>query len=752
MHSNTKRTLVSNFNAYGNFDFYQQHVNGGLRARLSSPSVIVTVALVAVTIAYQTARQRRQLPSVLQILWDIVITLVPARLLFAIDQFLNPSPAHMLRTQQPRTRAAKSEALQRILGLNDGGGIIGSVSEAGRKGLSSLSSAAMGNNASFDTPPGLGNYDNSCYQNSILQGLASLKPFTPYLSAVSLERRPDLSPTRTTDALRELLAKLTSPSSNGRTIWTPKVLKNMSTFQQQDAQEYYSKLLDQIDNEIAKTARILADPPVFESSRLSFDSVGTNQSDDSGYESFHAHPKQGSNTRFSRNPLEGLMAQRVVCVNCGHCEGLTMIPFNCLTLTLGNLPEHDLYERLDQYTKVEPIEGVECLKCSLVMCRDVIKALIERAGESAMLRERLQVLEEALEEEAFDEETLTKKCKITSKSRTSSTKTKQVVLARPPSSLVFHVNRSGFNEQTGYMYKNSADVRFPMVLDLGPWCLGSKHGPLDLENNSIVQDMEQWILDPKASMVSGDREPSRIAGPIYELRAVVTHHGSHQNGHYICYRKHPFSSPPGMGKRAEAHGLSEANDTDLDGDIDLEESTPGHDVQQTQWWRLSDETVSIVDERTVLSQGGVFMLFYDCVDPNQDLVPDVDPVSNGIAASAAEIEALAASVSENDVCLTGELEVPMQHDNISPAPPSSAMPITTDTLSSGSRIGETIVERSPSPTHTHLLVRDSDMVEEAEMLETNGQALGPIFKPENVPIPDSPPQVPIADALEAAGA
>jgi ubiquitin carboxyl-terminal hydrolase 1 len=456
----------------------------------------------------------------------------------------------MLKPQSP-TRAAKSDALRRILGMDNGGGIIGSVSQVGRKGLSSFSSAAMGSRAAGDQPPGLGNYDNSCYQNSILQGLASLKHLPAYLSAISLERRLDLAPTRTVDTLRELMAELTDPSSNGRTLWTPKVLKNMSTWQQQDAQEYYSKLLDQIDNEIAKAARALKDSPGFEPDRASYDSSASQHSDDSGYHSLNGHSKLGLEPRLARNPLEGFMAQRVACVSCGHCEGLTMIPFNCLTLTLGSLPEHDLYERLDHYTKVESIEGVECLKCSLIVCRDLVKALAERTEMLPEFARRLELLEEALEEEAFDEETLTKKCNIPPKMRATSTKTKQVVLARPPPSLVFHVNRSGFDEQTGYMFKNSAAVRFPMVLDLGPWCLGSTEGRANREDQGAVaaRDVEQWTLDPKSSMVAGDRGPSRITGPIYELRAVVTHYGHHENGHYVCYRKHARSSPPTISKR-----------------------------------------------------------------------------------------------------------------------------------------------------------------------------------------------------------
>ncbi|KAK4251115.1 hypothetical protein C7999DRAFT_11137 [Corynascus novoguineensis] len=677
MNTDTKR-MLSKFDSRGNSELYQHLSDGQLRIRLTNPSVIITVALLVVSIGYEAIRQQRRLPSLFQLLWDATITVIPARILFAVERFMNPPlfPTHMLKTQPP-TRAAKSEALRKILGFDNGSGIIGSVSQAGRRGLSSLSSATRGGRNASDQPPGLGNYDNSCFQNSILQGLAALKPLPAYLSAISLERRFDPSPTSTVDTLRELIAELTSSSSNGKTLWTPKVLKNMNTWQQQDAQEYYSKLLDQIDNEIARATRAIKHHSGLESDRISYDSSVSQHSDDSGYHSFHAHSKPGPEPRIVRNPLEGLMAQRVACVNCGYCEGLNMIPFNCLTLTLGNLPEHDLYERLDNYTKVESIEGVECLKCSLIMCRDLIKALVERTGTLPEFQRRLEHIEEALEEEAFDEETLIRKCGLTQKMRTNSTKTKQVVLARPPQSLVFHVNRSGFDEQTGYMFKNSAAVRFPLMLDLGPWCLGSTDARARLEEGTMAtRDVEHWTLDPKASMVAGDREPSRITGPIYELRAVVTHYGRHENGHYVCYRKHPVASVSVMGNNeivdtpdepvAQENEVIDATDSGQEtkhadegnSASEADERRSTLDSLPSQWWRLSDEDVYQVDEQTVLSQGGVFMLFYDCVDPNLALVSDID--------ESIEMEPSAIDVNMSDTaaasCISSQSPGLMQRD------------------------------------------------------------------------------------------
>ena len=63
----------------------------------------------------------------------------------------------------------------------------------------------------------------------------------------------------------------------------------------------------------------------------------------------------------------------------------------------------------------------------------------------------------------------------------------------------------------------------------------------------------------------------RQAGPLtYSLRSVIVHYGTHNYGHYIAFRKF-----------------------------------------RGCWWRISDETVYIVDEAEVLSTPGVFMLFYE---------------------------------------------------------------------------------------------------------------------------------------------
>lgn len=575
--------------------------------------------------------------------------------------------------------------------MDGSAGIMTTVADASRRSLSTLSSNTFVK-PKIDRPPGLGNYDNSCFQNSILQGLSSLKPFPDYLARV-LEQdklRSDGEP-GSASTLRDLISKLTDPNYNGKTLWTPKKLKSLDTWQQQDAQEYYSKILDEVEKEITSATDLQHCSSGFEQINARDETEDSQHSDDSGYQSLPVLAKAGSDARALRNPLEGLIAQRVACVQCGYSDGLSMIPFNCLTLHLGlDQTEHDLYERLDSYTDLETIQGVECAKCTLLKLQGLLKIIVARGKEFGTNPtspggpvSRLEATELALEEDDFDEKTLQDRCQVSKK--ISSTKTKQLVIARPPQSLAIHMNRSVFDENTGAMFKNFADVRFPKTLDIGPWCLGSAGSLSSLNNNNnnhtAAEDEEQWITDPKSSMVSGDLKPSKISGPIYELRAVITHQGRHENGHYICYRKHPCrpSKPDdNLMEKAEAElvdngdggDAQDTNNTPVDVDDDDDDADDDGESESAtgmKWWRLSDETVWDVSEESVLAQGGVFMLFYDLVDPNQILVSSLQhetKIKDGITASSPEHVVIEKTSTEDpqEIKFTGSILIPFLAD------------------------------------------------------------------------------------------
>ncbi|KAJ4148105.1 hypothetical protein LMH87_002591 [Akanthomyces muscarius] len=653
----------------------------------------ISLLVLAATLFYRAYGQETTLDAVVtsagNILLEALVYILPARLIFALDSWVNPFQP----MNESNTHTAKSDAMRRVIGLGRPGGMMASVLKARSRALSATGSV-FGIKTQSGGPPGLGNIDNSCYQNSILQGLSSLDSIPEFLSTCLKNLDAEQSNNSVAQTLKTLISDLNDFENYGQTLWTPGVLKSMSTWTQQDAQEYYSKILDDIEKGVTKAVResrpqrgLKRDAPVKD------DATPSENSDDSGYQSVSPDPRL-SDMKLIRNPLEGLLAQRVACIRCGHSDGISMIPFNCLTLSLGlEKHQHDLYERLDAYTKVEAIEGVECPKCTLLKSQGLLTSLLEKMKQSNMPEaqltdsiRRLEAVNLALEEDDFDENTLRGACKISPKSIVTTTKTKQIVIGRPPQSLAVHMNRSVFDPATFDMIKNSAPVHFPMTLDLGPWCLGSSGGKA-----GSVDGEELWPTGSMASLIAGDSSRSRLSGPIYELRAAVTHYGRHENGHYICYRRYPRSAPSsqtpsekmegaetaaedaaeeqteqvpektapeiasepkaaaglsdesstrnervaeegqtsGTQNDAEDAGQQATADTDTKVEESAEESSDAVAAGEPTWWRLSDHNVSKVTDETVMSLSpGVFMLFYECIDPSMVLDAEEDEMQD----------------------------------------------------------------------------------------------------------------------------
>lgn len=518
----------------------------------------------------------------------------------------------------PQNYAIKSDAMRRILGL-DGTGLLRAVQRT--RTISDVGSVFKLTPATPNNKlPGLGNWDHSCYQNSVIQGLASLRSFREFLNQDISSEGTSVA---TRNALKDITTKLNEPVNMGKTFWIPVALKSMSSWQQQDAQEYFSKVLDELEKDTAKEAKKVSSNSGLRAvcTMVPNRETSSDQKPRGGTETKNSiAPTEPSSmgqlpaelaSMISRNPLEGLLAQRVGCQRCGFVEGLSLVPFNCLTVPLGRQWMQDVRTCLDDYTALEPINGVECARCTLLNAKQQMERLLRQRqyqdiGEGQdeatiprgsnrlqdSLMSRLSMVNQALDDGEYGEKVF-KECQISPKGRISTTKSRQAVVARAPRSLVIHINRSIFDELTGEQSKNNATVRFPPKLDLSPWCLGSRSDPD--ESRDVT---ESWNVNPCQSMLSGtDFEDENFDSEgVYELKAVITHYGRHENGHYICYRRSPY--PVQSDKNAEDQG------------------------SDRPWWCLSDEDVTVESEKTVLAQGNVFMLLYEQQDvPRQHPAP-----------------------------------------------------------------------------------------------------------------------------------
>ncbi|CAF9907154.1 MAG: hypothetical protein GOMPHAMPRED_005032 [Gomphillus americanus] len=554
---------------------------------LITAATILTYILVVFVGAYFLLRRTGVLPpnAFRTLIWRAFVYSIPPSLVLALERRGENRDSQIDSFESEnsyantRTLGAKSLAVKKILGMRSGfanntGTMFNSTGVAKKHRIQAL--------------PGLFNRDNECYQNSIIQGLASLSTFCDFMDKLPLIDLPDGHATLT-NALQVIITGLNSPDNHGRGLWTPWALKSMSSWQQQDAQEYYSRVIDEIENDIRKSllAENMMDPS-FSLAALCLDDKSAQANDvqtkaDRTSVDIHSSPTK------LRNPLEGLQAQRVGCLQCGYVEGLSLIPFNCITLSLGRKTHYDLEGLLNSYTDLETIPGVECAKCTLEKQEKIIQRLMETRSQNdaaddklkQATRARLSVVQAALRDEDFSESALSQRCQIPSKARVTTNKTKQSIVARAPQSLVIHINRSVFDERTGTQLKNYSQVQFPKVLDLDAWCLGT---------TKTMETMERWEIQPSVSMLgcelegheNAEKKDSTTAYPcqnLYTLRALITHYGTHGDGHYVAWRQDPRA---------------------------LEEN-----VDTKRWWRLSDDDVVQFDEEVVLKQGGVFMLFYE---------------------------------------------------------------------------------------------------------------------------------------------
>ena len=518
---------------------------------------------------------------------------------------------------------------------------------------------SRGSRVSPFAPKGLGNWDNSCYQNSILQALAALPSWIDYLKTVNhgTDEQEGIS---TTSVLHALTCELNDTEKHGAYLWTPHKLKSMSTWQQQDAQEYFSKIIDAVDGDMKLEYNAVRAQEITDLGFLSKRAIVATDTRGNGCHHISAN-RSNLQMALARSqvptkeplisPMEGLLAQRVGCVECGYTEGLSSIPFNCMTLPLPRNDDSSIEQCLDGFASLEYIDGVECAKCTLLQAQRRLRWTLNQSKDPqsgthsetcddtdtyyVKVRSELSAVDEALSAGDFTESTLRDKCQINRESRKCSQKSRQAALLRAPRCLVMHVNRSIFDEHTGAQLKNYALIDFPRTLDLSPWTVGGAESSSD-------EDIKRsrWIMDPEQSMFPPLEEFQNTQGIAYELKAVITHFGRHENGHYICYRQSPTTM-----KRS--------------GDEDYT-STGAR-----KWWRLSDENVVEVSLDSVLSQHGAFMLFYERIgqtpqlaSEDSDAVDLVDDLTANLEAHDASIVSPAEEViSLNKPCLAERSDV-----------------------------------------------------------------------------------------------
>lgn len=557
---------------------------------------------------------------------------------------------------------------------------------------------------------GISNDGNTCFMNSVIQSLASSKQLNQFIERnihtenqlvasanmpVSRLNRTNLVFTR---ALKKLLDDVNGAyGSRGKEFSTRGLLNKMPNgpkqnfftgYSQEDAQEFYQLVMrivekeyknisqsreptpePETDNELKSDLARFIDAKSFSNLPFGCDKLGK-----LGKVFVPAHQVDPNipDTEGKVLPLElvtpvdGVSAERIGCVSCGEVGGIRYSVLSGLSLNLpydaSNYNSFTLHQLLNEWSKPEMIDEVNCNRCGLLQTREFLSQSMQKSSNERLgadFKKRIGEIENELAKDHIADEVFER---LTTKSMIrKTTKTKQALLSRPPPLLCVHINRSVFDPRTYMIVKNSKTVRFPVKLDLNPYIAEPKDINMDARLPFRKQDSvaNGAANDVESEENSESQEPTLgkalLGNPdlLYNLKAVISHYGTHNYGHYICYRR-----------------------------------------LRGTWWRISDESVYVVNEAEVLSSQGTFMLFYEWDDHVVENLAQLDEEELEKETVSAEVEkenteesknagdlllSLSDEENENDVMDELEIEDSNSHESaVSDSPVDNTSKVSED--------------------------------------------------------------------------